>query len=388
MEILYHHRTQLGDAQGVHVHEIIKAFRELGHQVRVVGLVNYQSLNSKSAATGLWGLLRKKVPHFIYDLMSLGYNVIGIFMLARSVIHERPDFIYERYALNNFSGVVVSRLWKIPIIVEVNAPLYVEQAELGQLAIKWVARILEKWICSHATQALAVSGVLKEILVSQGVPSHKITVMPNGIDFGNFNPDVSGVEVRKQYGLKDSVVIGFVGWFRPWHGVEMLLDILQDLLSANKDVKFLMIGDGPIYDELVQKAKDLGIWDAVRFTGSLPHEKIPSYIAAMDIAVQPRAPRYACPMKVLEYMGMGKCIVAPFQPNICEVLEDKISGFLFLPEDKNNLRQVMLTLINNKKLQEETGMQAFSAVQSRKLSWKGNAEKVIILVSQGKEYCS
>ncbi len=385
MDILYHHRTQLGDAQGVHVHEIIKAFRELGHQVRVVGLVNSQSLNSKSAGTGFWSLLRKKVPHFVYDLMSLGYNVIGIFMLARSVIHERPDFIYERYALNNFSGVVVSRLWKIPIIVEVNAPLYVEQAELGQLAIKWVARILENWICSHATQALAVSGVLKEILVSQGVPSHKITVMPNGIDFGNFNPDVSGVEVRKQYGLKDSVVIGFVGWFRPWHGVEMLLDILQDLLSANEDVKFLMIGDGPIYGELVQKAKDLGIWDAVRFTGSLPHEKIPSHIAAMDIAVQPRAPRYACPMKVLEYMGMGKCIVAPFQPNICEVLEDKISGFLFLPEDKNNLRQVMLTLINNKKLQDETGMRAFSAVHSRKLSWKDNAEKVINLVSQGKK---
>ncbi|MDR4459459.1 MAG: glycosyltransferase family 4 protein [Nitrospirales bacterium] len=385
MEILYHHRTQLGDAQGVHVHEIIKAFRELGHQVRVVGLVNYQSLNSKSAGTGLWSLLRRKVPHFVYDLMSLGYNILGIFMLARSVIHERPDFIYERYALNNFSGVLVSRLWKIPIIVEVNAPLYVEQAELGQLAIKWVARILENWICSHATQALAVSGVLKEILVSQGVPSRKITVMPNGIDFVNFNPDVSGVEVRRQYGLNDSVVIGFVGWFRPWHGVEMLLDILQDLLAVNKDVKFLMIGDGPIYDELVQKAKGLGIWDAVRFTGALPHEKIPSHIAAMDIAVQPRAPRYACPMKVLEYMGMGKCIVAPFQPNICEVLEDKITGFLFLPEDKNNLRQVMLALINNKKLQDETGMRAVSTVQSRKLSWKGNAEKVILLVSQGKE---
>ena len=129
--------------------------------------------------------------------------------------------------------------------------------------------------------------------------------------------------------MKDSVVVGFVGWFRPWHGVEMLLDILQDLLSANKDVKFLMIGDGPIYDELVQKAKGLGIWDAVRFTGSLPHKKIPCHIAAMDIAVQPRAPRYACPMKVLEYMGMGKCIVAPFQPNICEILEDKVTGFLF-----------------------------------------------------------
>ena len=384
MKILYHHRTQLGDAQGVHIHEIIKAFRELGHQVRVVGLVNYQSLNSKSAGTGLWSLLRKKVPHFVYDLMSLGYNVIGIFMLARSVIHERPDFIYERYALNNFSGVVVSRLWKIPIIVEVNAPLYVEQAELGQLAIKWVARFLENWICSHATHTLVVSGVLKEILVGQGVPSRKITVMLNGIDFGNFNPDVSGVEVRRQYGLKDNVVVGFVGWFRPWHGVEMLLDILQDLLSANKDIKVLMIGDGPIYDELVRKAKDLGIWNAVRFTGSLPHQKIPSHIAAMDIAVQPKAPRYACPMKVLEYMGMGKCIVAPFQPNICEILEDKVTGFLFLPEDKNSLRQVLLTLINNRKLQDESGVRAFSAVQSRKLSWQGNAEKVILLVSQVK----
>ncbi|MCA9500998.1 MAG: glycosyltransferase, partial [Nitrospira sp.] len=221
MKILYHHRTQLGDAQGVHIHEIIKAFRELGHQVQVVGLVNYQSLNSNSAGTGLWSLLRRKVPHFVYDLMSLGYNIFGICMLARSVIHERPDFIYERYALNNFSGVFVSQIWKIPIIVEVNAPLYLEQAELGQLAIKCAARIIENWICSHATQVLAVSGVLKEILVSQGVPSGKITVMPNGIDFAKFNPDVSGAEVRREYGLRDNVVIGFVGWFRPWHGVEM-----------------------------------------------------------------------------------------------------------------------------------------------------------------------
>jgi glycosyltransferase involved in cell wall biosynthesis len=384
MKILYHHRTQLGDAQGVHIHELIKAFRELGHQVRVVGLVNYQSLNSNSAGTGLWSLLRRKVPHFVYDLMSLGYNLFGICMLARSVIHERPDFIYERYALNNFSGVFVSQLWKIPIVVEVNAPLYLEQAELGQLAIKRVARIIENWICSHATHVLAVSGVLKEILVSQGVPSRKITVMPNGIDFAKFNPDVSGADVRREYGLKDNVVVGFVGWFRPWHGVEMLLDTLHDLLSVNKDIKVLMIGDGPIYDELVRKAEGLGIWNAVRFTGSLPHQKIPSHIAAMDIAVQPRAPRYACPMKVLEYMGMGKCIVAPFQPNICEILEDKITGFLFLPEDKNSLRQVLLTLINNKKLQDESGMRAFSAVQSSRLSWQGNAEKVILLVSQVK----
>ena len=109
--------------------------------------------------------------------------------------------------------------------------------------------------------------------------------MPNGIDFVNFNPDVSGVDVRRQYGLKDNVVVGFVGWFRPWHGVEMRLDILQDLLSANKDIKFLMIGDGPIYDELAQKAKGLGICDAVCFTGSLPHKKIPYHIAAMDIGV-------------------------------------------------------------------------------------------------------
>lgn len=375
----------MGDAQGVHVYEIIKAFHKLGHQVRVEGLVKDQSLNSKSGKNGLWSMLRENVPHFVYDLMSLGYNIFGIFMLARSVIRERPDFIYERYALNNFSGVFVSRLLKIPIVVEVNAPLYLEQAELGQLTFKGVARILETWICSHATQTLAVSGVLKEILVRQGVPPGKITVMPNGIDFMNFNPDVSGEDVRRQYGLKDKVVIGFVGWFRPWHGVEMLLDILKDLLSAHKEVKFLMIGDGPIYDKLVEKAKKLGISDAVCFTGSLPHEKIPSHIAAMDIAVQPRAPRYACPMKILEYMGMGKCIVAPFQPNICEIIEDKVTGFLFLPEDKNSLRQVILSLIDNKLVQEESGMRALSTVQLNNLSWQGNAERVIRLVSQKEE---
>ncbi|MDR4483563.1 MAG: hypothetical protein R3B95_10145 [Nitrospirales bacterium] len=112
--------------------------------------------------------------------------------------------------------------------------MYVEQAELGQLAIKWVARIRELDLLACDSSFGCVGCFLKEILVSQGVPSRKITVMPNGIDFVNFNPDVSGVEVRRQHGLNDSVVIGFVGWFRPWHRVEMLLDILQDLLAVNK----------------------------------------------------------------------------------------------------------------------------------------------------------
>lgn len=382
LKILYHHRTQLGDAQGIHVHEIIRAFRSLGHQVQVVALVDSQNHLKKTTTLGMWSWLREKTPNVFYDVLSLMYNIVGFFMLVRGVMRERPDFIYERYALNNYSGVLAAIFWKIPIVLEVNSPLVLEQSKLNQLVLKRVSRFFEKWICSHATRVLVVTEVLKSIMVAQGIPMDKITVMPNGIDSEVFNPKVSGQELRKQYGFDHKIVIGFVGWFRQWHGLEILLEIVHEAYLSQKNVRLLLVGDGPAFQNLFQYAQSYDLSSVVTFTGPIKHAEIAAHIAAMDIAVQPSAPSYACPMKIIEYMGMGKCILAPDQPNVRELIVQGVTGELFHPEDKASLLQALIGLVNNHRKRELLGRKALESLQRRGLYWSHNAEKVISLVSQ------
>jgi glycosyltransferase involved in cell wall biosynthesis len=100
----------------------------------------------------------------------------------------------------------------------------------------------------------------------------------------------------------------------------------------------------------------------------------------MDIAIQPSAPAYACPMKIVEYMGMGKCIVAPDQPNVRELLEPGVTGALFPPGGKMGLQRALIELVENPEMRTRLGRQAYEKLNERGLLWTKNAEKVISLL--------
>lgn len=119
---------------------------------------------------------------------------------------------------------------------------------------------------------------------------------------------------------------------------------------------------------------------AVIFTGPIPRDEIPSHIAAMDIAVQPRAPEYACPMKIFEYLGVGKCIVAPNQPNICEIINDGVTGYLFRPEDKESLRRTLLQVLDHPHQREIIGRKAAQSIHERRFLWQSNAQRTLDLI--------
>src|SRR5262249_28142189 len=154
------------------------------------------------------------------------------------------------------------------------------------------------------------------------------------------------------------LVIGFVGWFRKWHGLEMLLESMREVCLAKQDIRLLLVGDGPAYSDLYRYVETYGLQSTVVFTGPVERQAIAAHIAAMDIAVQPSVAEYACPMKILEYMGMGRCIVAPNQPNIQELLEDGVSGFLFPPGDKDSLRATLRELLDHPAKREAAGQKA------------------------------
>lgn len=379
MRILYHHRTQADDAQGIHISEMVKAFKDRGHEVDIVALVRTDGTRRKKTKGAFWERIVAYIPRWFYEVMSLAYNLYGYWSLHRSITLRKPDLIYERYALNTFCGIWASRWFGVSLILEVNAPLHYEQSKLGQLVFRRFACFSERWICSNSTRTIVVSHVMKEFLIRNGVSNEKITVIHNAIDPKKFHPNVSGNLVRQKYGLEGKLVVGFVGWFRRWHGLEMLLKVTSQADLAGRGVRLLLVGDGPAFCDLYDFAKEHKILPFVVFTGPVEPDRIPDHIAAMDIAVQPSVTEYACPIKVIEYMGMAKCIIAPNQPNIREILDDGVNSFLFKAGDQEDFKTVLIKLTESPEARHRLGQNAYQTLCKRRYLWSANADRALNL---------
>jgi glycosyltransferase involved in cell wall biosynthesis len=381
MRILYHHRTRAEDAQGIHIYEMNQAFKNLGHMVDLVELVNKVGSNGKKLNRDFWRSASRSIPEFVYELMELFYNVYGYIALIKQIKKAKPDFIYERYSLYNFCGVLASKRYGIPIILEVNSPLSYEKKRYEKLFFSFLANWSERWICSNASKVIAVSTTLKKILNSEGVPWEQMIVMPNGINPVQFNSGISDEEIRKKYTLNNKTILGFNGWFKKWHGLDILLDLIKDNWKGS-NLQVMLIGDGPIFNSLQRDCQAKNIADQITFTGPVSHKDIPRYIATFDIAVIPSATPYASPMKLFEYMAMGKAIAAPRQENILEILDDGEDGLLFDPENKLEFKNALEELIYDPILRKKLGQNAREKIYKRKYLWKENAKKVIDIVEK------
>lgn len=367
MRILYSHRIQSRDGQSVHVEELIGALRAAGHEVEVVGPAFYADAGF-GGESGLVSALRRYLPATAAETAELGYNVLPYRALTRSIARFRPDVIYERYNLFYLAGMMAARRARLPFLVEVNAPLAEERARYGGLRLQRIAAAGERAVWRAADTVFAVTSVLGERIAARGVERRRLAVTPNGVDLARFDDLPARDPARPP-------VLGFVGFVRPWHG----LDAVIDAMAANPSLPLTLViaGDGPARPGLAAQAERLGIADRVRFEGLVARERIPELLGGFDIALQPKAVDYASPLKLFEYMAAGCAIVAPDQANLREILEDGRDSLLVPPDEPAALWRAIERLAGDAVLRATLGAGARHTIARRDLTWAGNARRVV-----------
>jgi glycosyltransferase involved in cell wall biosynthesis len=369
LRILYSHRIQSRDGQGVHLDSLVAALRALGHEVRVVGPAAYE--RAELGGETWMSKLRRALPGFAAELAELAYSIPAHWQLMRAAREFRPDAIYERYNLFYLSGAWAARRLGLPFLVEVNAPLAEERAKFSALKLQGLARWSEAQVWRRGDAVLPVTAVLGEHVAAAGVERSRIHVVPNGIDLAEF-------PAPAPLGAPERVTLGFVGFVRDWHG----LDTVVRAMAAPQDgppVALLVVGEGPARAGLEALAADLGVTDRVRFTGLRPRPEIAPLVNSFDIALQPASVPYASPLKLFEYMAAGRAIVAPDQPNLREILSHEQNALLFDPARPDAMWEAVRRLASDAGLRARLGAAARQAVIATPYTWEGNARRVVAL---------
>lgn len=389
MKILYHHRTRSKDGQYVHIEEMIGALRELGHEVIIVAPAGAENESFGADAGGVaW--LKRHLPKFVYELAELAYSIVAYRALAAAIRTHQPDVLYERFNLLLPAGIWISRRFSLPMLLEINAPLFEERLRYDGLALKALARWSQRYVWQHADRVLPVTRVLADTVASYGVDPARIVVIPNGINGARFSHAPDTLSAKRALGLEGSLVLGFTGFVRDWHGLDTVIDMIaKDApvapgVAGERSVArtLLVVGDGPARAALEAQAARLGIGERVRFTGIIERDDVARYVAAFDIALQPAVVSYASPLKLFEYLALGKAIIGPAQPNIEEILTDGENALLFDPADPKAMALAIDRLCADPLLRVRIADNARRTIADQKLTWLENAQRVVDLFAK------
>jgi glycosyltransferase involved in cell wall biosynthesis len=384
MKILYHHRTMGDGAEGIHITEIVNAFRESGHEVMVI------CPSAARRETGLEASHAKKVHSgrvfrtFIKQSAELIYNSITYTRALWGIWKFKPEFIYERYTPLNFGGVLAAKRSGIPLILEVNATY---AGRLGcdiEMAYPGVAKWAERKVLQWADGIVVVSGPLKECVMDRVGDPTKISITPNAINLrkiSQIDPNFERQRIRQKYGIVQDFVVGFVGSMRRWHGLDFLADCIPKILEHHPDTHFLLVGTGEMEAELREIVAQQGLAANVTITGAVKHDDVYPLIAAMDIGVSPDTPPYASPMKLLEYMALGAVPIAPDYLPIREIIDDGQTGLVFEPRNPDRFAGSILRLAKDDSMRARLSNAARTEVIQRR-NWARNAAEILDLVSR------
>lgn len=299
--------------------------------------------------------------------LTFNWSIVG--QVTNAWRDEAPRFVYQRHALNTFAGLELAHRFGVPLVLEYNGPeVWVAEHWGRGLYDRALAAQCEQTVLGGADLVVAVSDVLAEILVAKGIAPDRIVTIPNAVDLDSFRPNLPVASLRTRLGLDGSIVIGFIGTFGPWHGVETLIEAYANLHRTIPDVahsaRLLLVGDGTRMTAARALVADRNLNGSVVFTGLVPQARGPDHIALFDIAVAPTVPNpdgspfFGSPTKLFEYMAAGRAIVASDLGQVGDIIQDGETGRLVPGGDAETLSTALAMLVRGPALRQRLGQAA------------------------------
>ena len=280
-----------------HLRGIIAGLSSLGHPVRVAvprlqdrrgAVCDLPPVPITTFSPRKWSFLR--------SLRERGEVWDGRALANRADL-PLPDLIYERYSLFCDGAARLAKVRRIPRIIEINAPLSIERAQFERVWDGAFAEKMERQILTSADRIVAVSSWLADWAVEQlGCDKGRVLHVPNGTSAVRRGDR----DQTRQTGQLRGLVIGFLGTMKPWHALDFLPELLEELPEATA----LLIGEGP-----VQSPKH----ERIKMVGRVNPSCVPHWISAIDVGIAPYDPedgQWWCPLKILDYRAQGVPVVA------------------------------------------------------------------------------
>ena len=268
--------------------------------------------------------------------------------LQPNVIHAHSP------VLNAVPAIRVGRLLGIPVVYEIRAfweDAAVDHGSTREGSLRYrLTRALETWAVKRADAVTVICEGLRNDLIGRGIPAEKITVIPNAVNVEKFsvggNPDPS---LKMKLGLGTSRVLGFIGSFYAYEGLDLLIAALPNILKQIPDVKILLVGGGPQDAALRRQVMALDLKERVVFVGRVPHEDVNRYYDLIDVLVYARHPmrltELVTPLKPLEAMAQGRLMVASDVGGHKELIQDGKTGVLFRAGQVGDLASKVVGLL-------------------------------------------
>jgi len=428
-----------------HFIEVAKNLKELGNSLLVL-VSGYRPRNKisiefppssilplKGGGNG-WGcnLNIKYIYIPAFPKRSVSYvwaEFFRFFYLTFYILKFRPEVIYSREDKWGFSPPLLSFIFKIPYIVEVNGLISEELKRYSHYPawIMWLVVLSEKINYLFAKKIICVApGIKREIVKRYKVREENLAMISNGANIKLFRPlencrgrihptrglDKSSpynkqsklchynfeipdneIECQKKLGLdENNFYIGFVGYFAPWQGLEILIEA-ADLVKKQgySDIKYLIVGDGGgLKKSLQTRVEKYNLKQEISFLGHIDYKNIVYYINAFDVC-------YLCkkglsyqsfsPLKLYEYLACGKPVIASRIEGVSEVVEEGRCGYLFDPENATDLAEKIIQAYQERQYLTQLGTNGRKLIEE-KYSWRKTAERIMeVVVDRGLKVC-
>jgi len=282
------------------------------------------------------------------------------------VIHAHTPFTVALAALH------VARRFELPLVYE-KRNLWEESARTrGKWSGRWpllqIARAVDRRTTRRATAVCTITNALRDRVLKQGISPSRVFVVGNGVDIAAFSPRPAPAELRERCAAGGNFVIGFIGSFFSFEGLPLLINAFAGLHARYPAVRLVLVGDGEDRAKVEQLVVERELVECVWLAGRVPHAKVVEFYAAMDVLVYPRyrtmLTEMISPLKPLEAMAMGRCVIGSDVGGIKELIRNQETGLLFQAGSASDLEAKLASVLNGTISASKTGAAARKDVEA------------------------